>query len=67
MAEIHESLKDNKSGASAVEYALIIAILGGFVVGGTTLFGGGLETALENAGTPLTSNGAADGTLDIAG
>lgn len=65
MLKILSTLKKNKSGASAAEYALIVAVLGGFVVGGASLFGGQLETAMENSGEALSGAGAADGTLDI--
>ncbi len=53
MMKILNNLKKNKSGASAAEYALIVAVLGGFVVGGATLFGGSMETAMTSAGTAL--------------
>jgi pilus assembly protein Flp/PilA len=53
MLKILNNLKNNKSGASAAEYALIVAVLGGFVVGGATLFGGSLNTAMENSGDAL--------------
>ncbi|WP_310498709.1 hypothetical protein [Sandarakinorhabdus sp.] len=46
-----------RSGASAAEYALIVAVMGGFVVGATTLFGGSMQAALKTAG---------DATLDRA-
>ncbi len=55
MMKMIKSLKLNKSGASAAEYALIVAVLGGFVVGGATLFGGSLRTGMTSAGTALTS------------
>jgi pilus assembly protein Flp/PilA len=53
MLKILNNLKNNKSGASAAEYALIVAVLGGFVVGGATLFGGSLNTAMGNSGDAL--------------
>ena len=53
MMKILNNLKNNKSGASAAEYALIVAVLGGFVVGGASLFGGSLNTAMESTGTAL--------------
>ena len=49
-----KSLKGNKSGASAAEYALIVAVLGGFVVAGSVAFGGSLKTAMSASGTQLT-------------
>lgn len=65
MAGIVLKLKKNNSGASAAEYALIIAILGGFVVGGTAMFGEGLNTALDNSGESLSKAGGADGSLVV--
>lgn len=59
MMKILNSLKGNKSGASAAEYALIVAVLGGFVVLGATAFGGSLETAMTTTGNDLTSTATA--------
>ena len=53
MIKILNSLKGNKSGASAAEYALIVAVLGGFVVLGATAFGGSLRDAMTETGTDL--------------
>lgn len=53
MLKILNSLKKSKSGASAAEYALIVAVLGGFVVGGATLFGEGLRDAMDDSGDAL--------------
>ena len=53
MMKILKNLKGNKSGASAAEYALIVAVLGGFVVLGATAFGGSLETAMTTTGSDL--------------
>lgn len=36
-----------RAGASAAEYCLIVAVLGGFTVAGTTLFGQSLMTMYE--------------------
>lgn len=55
MMKILNALKGNKSGASAAEYALIVAVLGGFVVLGATAFGGSLRDAMTTTGTDLTS------------
>lgn len=64
MRNLFKSLKKSKSGASAAEYALIVAVLGGFVVGGATLFGQGLNTAMDNAGSALSEDAGADGNLE---
>jgi pilus assembly protein Flp/PilA len=53
MMKILKNLKGNKSGASAAEYALIVAVLGGFVVLGATAFGGSLNSALTTTGGDL--------------
>ena len=59
MMKILNALKGNKSGASAAEYALIVAVLGGFVVAGSVAFGGSLKTAMTASGTQLTTEQAA--------
>lgn len=56
MSTLFRTLRGSKSGASAAEYALIVAVLGTFVVAGTIAFGNSLQTALTNSGTAL--NGA---------
>ena len=53
MMTLLKNLKGNKSGASAAEYALIVAVLGGLVVAGATAFGGGLKDAMSNNATAL--------------
>lgn len=58
MMKILNALKGNKSGASAAEYALIVAVLGGFVVAGSVAFGGSLKTAMTSSGTQLTTEQA---------
>ena len=58
MMNILNKLKGNKSGASAAEYALIVAVLGGFVVAGSVAFGGSLKTAMTSSGTQLTTEQA---------
>jgi pilus assembly protein Flp/PilA len=63
MMKILKTLKGNKSGASAAEYALIVAVLGGFVVLGATAFGESLQSALDVSGGELeaqASTGAAN-------
>jgi pilus assembly protein Flp/PilA len=55
MITILKNLKSNKSGASAAEYALIVAVLGGFVVLGANAFGTALNGAMTSSGTSLTS------------
>jgi pilus assembly protein Flp/PilA len=54
MSKIVSFLKD-ESGASAAEYVLILAIIGGGIVAAATAFGGSISTALGKAGTALTN------------
>lgn len=61
MMKILKNLKLNKSGASAAEYALIVAVLGGLVVTGANAFGGSLNTSLDKAGDAL--EGESDGSF----
>ena len=56
MVKLFRSMRACKAGASAAEYALIVAVLGTFVVAGTIAFGNSLQTALTKSGTAL--NGA---------
>jgi len=53
MMKLLRSLKSSKSGASAAEYALIVAIMGGLVVAGTFAFGTNLSKTLTDTGTAL--------------
>jgi pilus assembly protein Flp/PilA len=53
MMKLLNNLKGNKEGASAAEYALIVAVLGGFVVLGAQAFGTSLDAALTTSGTEL--------------
>ena len=55
MIKLFRGIKIDKSGASAAEYALIVAILGGLVVGGAAAFGGSLKTALSNTGAAVVA------------
>jgi pilus assembly protein Flp/PilA len=59
MMKLLRSLKSSKSGASAAEYALIVAVMGGLVVAGAIAFGNGLVTANTSNATAMT--GQADG------
>ncbi len=56
MMNLLRNIKINKSGASAAEYALIVAVMGGLVVIGATLFGGYLKTALSNSGSAISAS-----------
>ncbi len=60
MIKLIRNLKKNTSGASAAEYALIVAVLGGLVVAGATAFGGSLQTGLTTSGNFITSTASAN-------
>jgi pilus assembly protein Flp/PilA len=53
MMKFLKALKSNKSGASAAEYALILAILGGITVTGAGLVGDGLTDAFGDSKAEL--------------
>ncbi len=59
MIKLLRNLKKDTSGASAAEYALIVAVLGGFVVAGAGLFGTSLSAALGTTGTALQTQATA--------
>ena len=50
-------LKD-QSGASAAEYALILAIVGTAIAAASILLGSTIATAMNNASTCISSKGA---------
>ncbi len=54
-----KSIKTDENGASAAEYALIVAVLGAAVVAGALAFGGSLTTAMTNTGTAVTAQAPA--------
>ncbi len=51
---INKFLK-NRAGATAVEYALIVALMAAVIVVAIHSLGGALETAFSDIGTKLTS------------
>ena len=53
MTKLFASLKKSKSGASAAEYALIVAVMGGLVVTGVTALGGGFTGAMSTSATQM--------------
>jgi pilus assembly protein Flp/PilA len=62
MMKLLRSLKTSKSGASAAEYALIVAVMGGLVVAGALAFGGSLNTTLDTTGAALEGNATKNAT-----
>ncbi len=63
MMKLLRNLKKDESGASAAEYALIVAVLGGFVVAGALAFGGSLSGAMTNTGLALEGEAVSDFTV----
>ncbi len=59
MMNLVRNLKKNTSGASAAEYALIVAVLGGLVVAGATYFGNGLSAGMQNSGDAIEAKSPA--------
>ena len=54
-------LKD-EAGASAAEYALILAIIGGGIALAAIYLGGTIEAAMNSAGSCISSSGSASPT-----
>lgn len=50
-------LKRDEKGVTALEYALIAALIGGVIVTTVTTFGSNLTTAFNNVGSRLTNAG----------
>lgn len=55
---INKFLK-NRSGATAVEYALIVALLAAVIVTAVTTLGGGIQTAFSSISDTLENPSAA--------
>ena len=49
MKNFMQKLLGDKAGASAAEYALILAVFGGAVVIGVTALGSGFKTQMNNS------------------
>ena len=47
----------NESGASAAEYALILAIVGAGIAAAAIFLGGAISTAINGAGTCIATDG----------
>jgi len=56
MMKLIRGIKNDKSGASAAEYALIVAIIGGGIIVAAGTFGSSISTALNNMGSKITTN-----------
>jgi len=60
MMKLLKNIKLNKSGASAAEYALMLAVMGGLVVTAVIALGGAVNTGVTRAGTNLGTANAAN-------
>ena len=58
MRDLSTFLND-ESGASAAEYALILAIIAAGIIGAMLFLGNSISTAVNNAGTAITTSGVA--------
>lgn len=55
MMKLLKNIKINESGASAAEYALMVAVMGAAVVVAIGALSGSISGALTNAGTQITT------------
>jgi pilus assembly protein Flp/PilA len=60
MSKILARFKKNESGATAIEYGLIAALIAVAIIAGATTIGGQLTTTFENIGQELTDANTAD-------
>ena len=58
MMKLLKNIKLNKSGASAAEYALMLAIMGAVVVTAMTVLGGAIGGSMDAATATLGANKA---------
>lgn len=61
MIKLFKAIKSDKRGASAAEYALMIAVMGGIVVAAVIALGGQIGTGLTTAQTNLAQAQAGNG------
>ncbi len=54
MLKALRKIKNNNSGASAAEYALIIALVGVAIIAGASALGGAINTKLTDTSTAIT-------------
>ena len=55
MVKFVQSFLRDDSGASAAEYALILAIVGTGIAGAAVLLGGAIKTAIDGATTAINT------------
>lgn len=58
MTKFFRDFLKNETGAAAAEYALILAIVGAGIAVASVALGTSISTAMNNAGTCITSGGA---------
>ena len=58
MPEMITQFLKEESGATAAEYALLVAIIGSLIAVAAQTLGGNVGTGLTGAGTCITSKGA---------
>jgi len=58
MIKFFKTFAGDESGAAAAEYALILAIVGAGIAGAALALGTSITTAMNTAGTCITSKGA---------
>lgn len=59
MMKLLRQIKTDKSGASAAEYALMIALIGGVIVVAAGLLGQNMKTVFESFGTKMLTSSTA--------
>jgi pilus assembly protein Flp/PilA len=59
MTKFLSRFANNESGATAVEYGLIAALIGVVIIGGATALGQALSTKFTTIGTTVANAGAA--------
>lgn len=55
MMKVLGKIRADKSGASAAEYALIIALVGGLIITAAITLSGSISTVFKNFGGTLTA------------
>ena len=55
MIKMIRKLKNSKSGASAAEYALLIALVGGLIITAATALSGGISTVFNTTASTLNT------------
>ena len=61
MRKLISKLLSNKSGATAIEYGLIAALISIAIIAGATVAGTQLKTTFGDVGTALTTANGANG------